>query len=208
MGTTRHSWTKTAAAGTVALLLLVGGAIGIANLQTVSSASAADPADPLTADKAADIFAGFADPQTKQDAMPGWALRGDEFGIVAPSTRFLGSGDTADYWLALDGKGNICLASVTNGTAPFSALTCHPPETVLTEGIPLQFSDQKTSTRSYFVPDGYVVDSLGYTVVGSNVLVTNGLVDGQPIQLSAVAFDGGPPSITLRPMPAQPLLDK
>jgi len=97
-------------------------------------------------------------------------------GIVAESTRYLGSAGDADFWAAVDGDGEVCLVALRPASGVTGAF-CAAPAVFAERGlVGGEVLDQTGHTVGVLTsePVGEIAGGSGWTRVGENLVVSTG----------------------------------
>lgn len=178
--------TKASLWGTIAAGVAAAGIVAVALAGTSTPAAVAEGGTDPAATKALSPL--LASAQRSEDALPTFLTEGDQAmpGVVASSTRHLGSRDGANFWLATNQDGEACLISLMPGADRLASMNCLPAETAWKQGLALQVVTPTSSTRLYFVPDGYNAKIAGFTKVGDQLLVGDAVGEAKPVTVKSV----------------------
>lgn len=118
-------------------------------------------------------MAALGEPPTPQDALP--TVEGERAPqqVDAASARYLGSTSAAEYWVALDEAGSVCVVqSLTDGAAHVSC-SCAPADRFSRSGVWVDGRTGDTSATGLVVPDDFhLADAQGdedWVMVGDNL---------------------------------------
>lgn len=169
---------STTAALVVTVLLLAGLAWMVGASASPPSASASKEQGALSKQDAAVVSPLFAVTQATGDRLAAFLLSGPQSleGVVATSTRALGSSDGHRYWISFNQSQEACLISLASGPDQVAAMTCSTAPEILDSGIGLQTADSHGSALGYFLPTGYAADAGSFTPVGDQLIVADGSV--------------------------------
>ncbi|WP_298805852.1 hypothetical protein [uncultured Pseudokineococcus sp.] len=106
----------------------------------------------------AELVPVLGEPATDEDDLPTIEGRPVDDGLAAGSARRLGATERAEYWVALDDEGGVCLLLALAPGDDAVSRSCGPVERFGRHGTWVGATSQTQSAIGLLVPDGFDLD--------------------------------------------------